>query len=155
MGHRLLILGVGNILMKDDGIGVYTAHELKKSRLPRGVKVLDAGTMGPGLIDLMREAAKVIFLDAVEMGKKPGTVARLTAEELGPEDDDASYSLHEIKLPQVLQLACLLGISTEVVIFGMQPKEIGFGNALSPPLKKAIPHMVESVLKEIYNVLDS
>jgi len=155
MGHRLLILGVGNTLMKDDGIGVYTAQELKKSRLPRGVKVLDAGTMGPGLIDLMREAAKVIFLDAVEMGKKPGTVARLTAEELRPAADDTSYSLHEIRLPQVLQLAFSLGISPEVVIFGMQPKEIGLGNTLTPPLKKAIPNMVESVLREIHTIPDS
>jgi len=151
MGHRLLILGVGNIFMKDDGIGIYSAHELKKSNLPHGVKVIDAGTMGPGLIDLMRETAKVIFLDAVEMGKTPGTVVRLTAEELEQIDDGASYSLHEIKLPQVLQLAGRLGISPEVVIFGMQPKEIGLGNTLTPPLKKAIPHMVESVLREIHN----
>ena len=141
--------------MKDDGIGVYTAYELKKSKLPHWVKVLDAGTMGPGLIDLMREAAKVIFLDAVEMGKKPGTVVRLTAEEMEQVDEDASCSLHEIKLPQVLRLAFGLGISPEVVIFGIQPKEIGLGNSLTQPLKKAIPNMVESVLKEIENIIDS
>lgn len=64
--------------MKDDGIGAHIVHELEKLRLPEGVKVLDAGTKGLGLVDLMRQAPKAVFVDAVDMGKKPGAVKRFT-----------------------------------------------------------------------------
>lgn len=135
--------------MKDDGIGAYIVCELEKLRLPEGVKLLDAGTKGLGLIDLMREAPKVVFLDAVDMGEKPGTVKRITPLEIKVVTDKAGFSLHEVCLPQVLQLASLLGISPEVVIFGIQPKDIGLGIGLSPELKTAVPDIIISVLKEL------
>jgi len=135
--------------MKDDGIGAHIVCELEKLRLPEGVKLLDAGTKGLGLIDLMREAPKVVFLDAVDMGEKPGTVKRITPREIKVVTDKARFSLHEVCLPQVLQLASLLGISPEVVIFGIQPKDIGLGIGLSPELKTAVPDIIISVLKEL------
>ena len=142
-------MGIGNPLMKDDGIGAHIVCELEKLRLPEGVKLLDAGTKGLGLIDLMREAPKVVFLDAVDMGEKPGTVKRITPLEIKVVTDKAGFSLHEVCLPQVLQLASVLGISPEVVIFGIQPKDIGLGIGLSPELKTAVPDIIISVLKEL------
>ena len=138
--------------MRDEGIGLHIAYELEKSILPEGIKVLDAGTRGLGLIDLMREAPKVIFIDAAEMGKTPGTMMRVAADELKMVAGKVDFSLHEVKLPQVLHLASLLGISPEVVIFGIQPEDLGWGMELSPPLKRVVPSIVESVLKEVDNV---
>ena len=138
--------------MRDEGIGLHIAYELEKLILPEGIKVLDAGTRGLGLIDLMREAPKVIFIDAAEMGKTPGTVMRVTADELKMVPGKVDFSLHEVKLPQVLHLASLLEISPEVVIFGIQPKDLGWGMELSPPLKRVVPSIVKSVLKEVDNV---
>jgi hydrogenase maturation protease len=120
--------------------------------LPEGIKVLDAGTRGLGLIDMMREAPKVIFIDAAEMGKTPGTMMRVTTDELKMVSGNVNFSLHEVKLPQVLHLASLLGICPEVVIFGIQPKDLGWGMELSPPLKRVVPSIVKSVLKEVDNV---
>ena len=151
MRYRALILGVGNPLMKDDGIGVHTVHELEKLRLPEGVAVLDAGTRGLGLIDLMKEAPKVVFLDAVDMGKKPGTVTRFASEEIKTVTDNVRLSLHEVGLPQVLHLSSRLGVCPEVVIFGIQPKDLGQGIGLSQELKKAVPNIIESVLREVDN----
>ena len=144
-------MGVGNPLIKDDGIGAHIAHELEKRCLPEGVKVLDAGTSGLGLVDLMREAPKVVFLDAVDMGKKPGTVKRFTSEEIKAVTDKVRLSLHEVGLPQVLRLSSRLGVCPEVVVFGIQPKDLGRGIGLSQELRKAVPNIVESVLREVNN----
>ena len=137
--------------MKDDGIGAHIVHELEKLRLPEGVKVLEAGTRGLGLVDLMREAPKVVFLDAVDMGKKPGTVKRFTPKDINVALDKVRFSLHEVGLPQVFDLAAVLGVSPEVVVFGIQPKDLGQGIGLSPELKRAVPNIVKSVLREVNN----
>ena len=137
--------------MKDDGIGAHIVNELEKLRLPEGVKVLDAGTKGLGLVDLMRQAPKVIFVDAVDIGKEPGTVKRYTPQEIKEVNVKVKFSLHEVGLPQVLRLASLLGVSPEVVIFGIQPKDLSRGIGLSQELKRAVPNIVESVLREVDN----
>jgi len=135
--------------MKDDGIGAHIVHELEKLCLPEGVEVLDAGTRGLGLIDLMREAPKVVFLDAVDMGKKPGTVKIFAPQDIKVATDKTSFSLHEVGLPEVLFLASLLGVCPDVIIFGVQPKDLGRGTSLSPELKRAVPNIVKSVLREV------
>jgi hydrogenase maturation protease len=147
--YRLLILGAGNPLMKDDGIGVHIAHKLEKLEMPEGVKVLDVGTRGFVLVDLMREAPKVLLIDAVEMGQEPGTVKIFTCRDIMGDREKRGFSLHEIGLPQVLLLAELQGIAPEVVIVGVQPKDLGWGAGLSPEVQKAVPHIVERVLGEM------
>ncbi|MFH1123275.1 MAG: hydrogenase maturation protease [Pseudomonadota bacterium] len=147
--YRLLILGAGNPLMKDDGIGVHIAHELEKLGMPEGVKVLDVGTRGLALVDLMREAPKVVFLDAVEMGENPGTVKIFAQQDIKIAADKIKFSLHEIGLPQVLLIASLQGVSPEVVIVGIQPKDLGWGTGLSPELERAVPNILECVLGEM------
>ena len=139
--------------MKDEGIGVHIARELEKLSLPEGVRVFDGGTGGLSLIDLMKETPRVIFLDAVEMRKKPGTVMRFTLPEVKMATDKVNFSLHQVGLPEVLLLASLLGVSPEVVIFGIQPKDLGWGTGISPELEKAVPEIIESVLREIYKYI--
>ena len=147
--YRLLILGVGNPLRKDDGIGVHIAHELEKFGMPQGVKVLDAGTENLALVDRMREAPTVVFLDAVEMGENPGTVKLFTQQDVVMVGKKRALSLHEIGLPQVFFVASLQGVSPDIVIVGIQPKDLGWGTGLSPELERAVPHIVEYVLAEI------
>ena len=149
MRFRKLILGVGNPLRKDDGIGVYLAHKLEKLKMPEGVEVVDMGTGGLALIDLMREAHKVVFLDAVEMGETPGAVKFLSPEDMKTPAESLTFSSHEIRLPEILLLASLQGVSPEVVIVAVQPKNIGWGMGLSPELKRAIPRIVKCILNEI------
>ena len=153
MTPKVLIIGVGNILLKDEGIGVHIARELEKLSLPEGVRVFDGGTGGLSLIDLMKETPRVVFLDAVEMGKKPGTLIRFTLPEVKMVTDKIKFSLHQVGLPEVLLLASLLRVSPEVVIFGIQPKDLGWGIGLSPELKKAVPEIVKSVLREVYKYI--
>ncbi|MFA4915294.1 MAG: HyaD/HybD family hydrogenase maturation endopeptidase [Syntrophales bacterium] len=149
---RILVAGIGNLLRKDEGIGVHLIHELEKFKLPAGVTLLDAGTGGISLIHLMEQASKVIFIDAAQMGKEPGIFIRFTPEEVRLVNDKFNFSFHQLGLPQVLQLAAHLDISCKVIIFGVQPGDLGWGVKLSPPLKRALPEITMAVLREIDNV---
>jgi len=149
MKPRVLILGTGNFLRMDDGIGPHVAQELEKLKLPEGVKAIDAGTKGLALVEMMREATKIVFIDAVEMGKKPGTVEVFTREDIMLDADKTGVSLHEIGLPQVFLMASLLGISPEVAIVGIQPKDLGWGTGLSPEVRRSVSDVLECVLDEM------
>ena len=144
--YRVLIIGTGNPLMRDDGIGPHIARELEKLKLPEGVKAIDAGAKGLALIDMMREAPRVVLVDAVEMGLKAGMVKVFAPEDIRIDAEKRNLSSHEIGLPQVLFMASLLGLSTEVSIVGIQPKDLGRGAGLSPDLQRAVPRILESVL---------
>ena len=147
--YRLLILGTGNPLRRDDGIGVHIAHELENLGMPQGVKVLDAGTGGLALVDFMRAFPKVLFLDAVDMGEAPGTVKTFAQEDMLAAVPVTQVSLHDMGLPHVLLLASLQGVSPEILIVGIQPKDLGWGIGLSPELERAVPTIVQHVLAEI------
>jgi hydrogenase maturation protease len=142
---------VGNLLRKDEGIGVHLIWELEKLKFPPGVALLDAGTGGIGLFHLLEKASKVVFLDAAQMGKEAGTFLRFTPEEVKLVDDKFNFSFHQLGLSQVLQLAAALGVSCEVVIFGIQPEDLGWGIELSPELKRVLPEILKAVLREIDN----
>jgi len=144
---RLLILGAGNPLRRDDGVGVRIAQELEKQGMPQSVHVLDIGTGGLGFIDRMRGIPKVVFLDAVEMGERPGTVRVFTQQEMQKAPEKIQVSLHEIDLPQLLLFASLQGRSPEILVVAIQPKDLGWGTGLSPELERAVPDIVEYVLK--------
>jgi len=148
---KIRIIGVGNLLLRDEGVGIHVARELQKNDLPSGVEVLDGGVVGIGLMDYLRGPAKVLLIDAAEMNLKPGSVVRFTPEEVKDEKVGPKFSSHDIGLLEVLELAKALGdCPSEVVIIGIQPKEISWGTDLSPEVKASIPKAMEGVLKEIY-----
>jgi len=146
----MLIIGVGNLLLRDEGVGVRVAQELQKRTLPAGVEVCDGGVGGIGLLDYFREASKLLLIDAAEMSLKPGTVARFTPQEVKDFGSGVRFSTHDVGLAEVLKLAKALGLCPpEVVIIGIQPKEISWGEELSPAIQASIPQVVEMVMKEI------
>jgi len=154
MGGKTLILGVGNLLLKDEGIGVHVARELQKKILPAEVEVCDGGVAGIGLLDFFREASKLLLIDAAEMSLKPGTVVRFTPENVKDLSGGVKFSTHDVGLMEVLNLAkALRRCPEDVIIIGIQPKEISWGTNLSPEVEAAIPQVVEMVLKEIFSNL--
>ncbi len=150
MAARTVIIGIGNLLLKDEGVGIHALREIREKTLPPGVEVLDGGTVGIGLLELLPGAGKVIFIDAAEMGLPPGTVVRFTPEEIRSEPKTARFSAHEVGLMDVLELAGALGQSPqEVVIIGIQPKEVSWGTDLSPEVQASLSRVVEIVIKEL------
>jgi hydrogenase maturation protease len=147
---KIVIIGVGNLLLKDEGVGVQVAEELKKKELPEGVEVYDGAVEGIGLLDFFRQASQVLLIDAAEMNLKPGAVVRFTPAEVRSKKSVPRFSLHDIGLLEVLELARILGASPpEVIIFGIQPKEITWGMELSAEVQASVPQVVALICKEI------
>ena len=79
---RIVIIGVGNLLLKDEGLGIHVVRELREKALPPGVEVIDGGVAGIGLLDLFQGARKLVLIDAADMNLAPGTVVRFTPEDI-------------------------------------------------------------------------
>ncbi len=147
---RVLILGLGNPLLGDEGIGVRVVEELKGLELPDGVTVVEGGTAGLGLIGLMEEFQRVIIVDATDMGHPPGRVVRFTPLEAQFKVTDAPLSLHQIGLGEVLALADALEVvPAELVIIGIQPSRVEGGAGLSPEVEGAIPQIIRLICDEL------
>jgi hydrogenase maturation protease len=145
--NRIAVVGVGNLLLKDEGIGIHVVHALQESPLPDGVVVIDGGT-SPDVLDYLEPADKLVIIDAAEAGGEPGAIYRFRPDDVTLETGEA-ISLHELGLISSLKTMSLLGKTPpEVIIIGIQPKEIDWGMELSPELKEKVPEIVRVVLKE-------
>jgi hydrogenase maturation protease len=149
MPESIRIIGIGNPLMGDDGVGIAAAERLAAMALPEGVEVVDGGTGGLTLLDLMAGADKVILIDAVSMGKAPGAVIRFTPDEVVLAEDESVLSLHESGLPAVFSLGREMNLlPPEVAIFGVEPASVEWRMGLSPEVEAALEELVERVSAE-------
>ncbi len=146
---KVVIIGVGNLLLMDEGIGIHVINELEKQKLPQNVEIYDGGTGGFKLIDLMHGAKRVIFIDAVETGKAPGTITTFKSKDVRSIYPKKKYSLHDTDLLEVIKMVELLGNPPEIEIVGVQPKTINYGTTLSKELRDAIPDIINTVLSRI------
>jgi len=148
---KTVILGVGNILQKDEGLGV-RAVEIIKDRFDLGddVRIIDGGTMGLDLLPFIEGNDKILIVDAVNTGGKPGTIVRLEGDEV-PRFLSTKLSVHQIGLPDMLSAAMLMGIMPEeVCLIGIQPETIGSGTELSESIK----HKMEDIITAVVETLE-
>ncbi|MCS6907887.1 MAG: hydrogenase maturation protease [Anaerolineales bacterium] len=146
-----LILGIGNPLYGDDGLGVRVAEILAKEKLPAGVVVEVAALDGVDLILRMEGWKRVILIDAVQMGKRPGTWHCFKPEEVRLIAEGQGFSLHEIGLASALELAQALGrLPQEVIIYGVEPQTLEVREGLSPSVQSAIPEIIQHILEELW-----
>jgi len=150
MSETIRIIGVGNPLMGDDGVGIAAVERLAALPLPAGVEALDGGTGGLTLLELMAGAETVILLDAVEMGLAPGSIARFDAGAIAAEEGGAGLSLHEAALPEVFALGREMDLlPPRLVVFGVEPASVERRLGLSPAVAAAVEPLVERVLAEL------
>ncbi len=149
-GRRpILVLGIGNILLRDEGFGVRVIERMREISLPADVELVDGGTAGADLLDVLAERRKVIVIDAVRADCEPGTVLRFTADDL-VRPDGVGMSLHELGLAEALTMTKQLGCAPkDVVVFGVKPKDLRCGLELSGEIAALVPKVVELVLAEI------
>jgi hydrogenase maturation protease len=145
--QEVLLLGIGNLLLGDDGVGVHAVRRLAEQELPPGVEMLDGGTSGADLIDHLEGRSKVVVIDAAAGDEPPGTIYRCEASDLlGTE---RALSLHEFGLVDSLRMAAQLGCAPRrVVVFGVQPAVLAPGMDLSPAVAAALPRVLELALAE-------
>lgn len=151
MRSPTLILGLGNPLRGDDGIGPRVVEELHHRGLPEGVTALEGSGGGLDLLWTLERWERVVIVDAADVEQEPGQIVRFTPDQVRlTEAPESRFSLHRAGLSKVLHLADALDITLpEIVIFGVQPAEIGWGEKLSPAVEAAIPALVDTILKEI------
>jgi len=147
-GPRVAVLGVGNLLLKDEGIGVHVAHTLKEMGLDSGanLNILDAGTC-PDVILSLDSVDKLIIVDAAEGNCEPGTIYRFRPGDVASSAE--ACSAHEMSFSHSLMMLDVLGAKPkDVVIIGVQPKEVDWGLEPSVELAQRIPDIVRLVVEE-------
>lgn len=146
---KILILGLGNILLGDEGVGVRIAEHLASQSLPDEVEVIDGGTAGYELLSFLEGREKVIIVDAVKTEDKPGSVYKVGLSIL-EEDATIHLSLHQIGLKNIFKMASLMEINPEVTLVGVVPKDYQkYKIGLSKEVEKAIPRAIETIFQEI------
>jgi hydrogenase maturation protease len=151
MKKATVVLGLGNPLMADEGIGVYLIERLTglAERYP-DVEFLDAGTGGMSVLHLIEGRTRAIFIDCAFMDEAPGTLRRFTPEEVRSTKVLAHQSLHEADLMGILTLAERLGQCPEqIVIFGIQPEEVEMRQSLSPLLLEKVDAYLAAIRAEL------
>jgi len=147
---RRFVLGMGNVLLRDEGIGCHAVHALEGIPLP-DVTVIDGGTC-PDILPLPGDADKLIIVDAVKGGGTPGQIYRFHPEDITLEERPC-LSLHDVGLLDSLLLMQIrhpdrIGVG-EAVIIGVEPKEIDWGLELSPELREKMPQIIDAILSEL------
>jgi hydrogenase maturation protease len=143
------VVGIGNVLLKDEGIGCHVAHALESrpvGSLP-GVKIVDGGTC-PDVVQLLEDVDKLVIVDAVRGGGAPGQIYRFHLEDISLEQK-AFLSLHEMGLVDSLMSMKLWSKNGEAVIIGVEPKEVEWGLELSPEVEEKIPQIIDAILVEL------
>lgn len=145
------LIGLGNLLMSDEGIGVRVVEEiLRRGGLPDDVEVMDMGTAGLQVLHAIAGRRKAVFVDCAFMDEEPGALRRFTPDEVASRKVRTRLTLHEGDLLNTLALSRKLGECPEdVVLFGIQPAETSLGETLSPPLAERIPDYADAVGREI------
>jgi hydrogenase maturation protease len=148
----LLVLGVGNVLLRDEGVGVRVAREVAElgpDAVPPGTRVVDGGTLGLDLLPMIEDAAGVVMVDAVNLRVTPGAVAVLR----GPELHAAlaqHVSPHQVGVGDLLSAARLAGALPDLVaLVAVQPELIEIGLDLTPLVEAAVPAAVGLVRQEL------
>ncbi len=146
---RFLVLGVGNILLKDEGLGVRAVEYIReKYSVPESVSLIDGGTGGLNLLSLMRDFDHIIIVDAVAPRTAPGTLYRIPGRMLS-KTPLLMTTAHQIGVKEMLAIAALEGYDPDVVIIGMEPKEVSAGLELSSVVREKLAEAAGMVAKEL------
>jgi hydrogenase maturation protease len=147
--NPVLVIGLGNDLMADEGIGPAVVRRLQV-RAGGRAEFMDAGTRLMGALHAMAGRRKAVFVDCALMGQAPGTLRRFGPDEVATRKAVAGTSAHEGDLLRIIRLSRELGECPEdVVIFGIEPERVGPGMELSPALAQRLDEYVQSVEAEL------
>lgn len=146
----ILVLGLGNTLLQDDGLGVWAVRRLiAEYVLPETVEVLDGGVLGLDLLSRLEDVTALLIIDAVRAGLAPGTPMRLEGDAI-PTVLARKMSMHQAGLQDLLAVSALRGtLPPRRVLYGLEPAVIDWGDELSPTLAPQIDKLVDSVVQEL------
>lgn len=149
---EIKVIGIGNLLMQDDGLGVHVVRKLEAEGVPPGVELIDGGTHSYDLLDFITSADYAIVVDAMHAGGEPGKIYRAPLDELGLKPQENIASLHELHFVEAVKMARLLGYHPEVLVYGVEPKQVGASLELTPEIAARIPRVAELIQEEIKRI---
>lgn len=145
---KYAVIGIGNILRKDDGVGVHVIKELEKQLDNSFVELVDGGTSTLDMLGYFLDYEKVVVIDCLRAGYKPGTIYKIKPEEIKDYNKE-NLSIHDVQILDVVKIANMFGKYPQVMIFGVEPKEISFDLEISDTIKNKIPEVVNLVKLEL------
>jgi hydrogenase maturation protease len=169
MKKDVVVIGLGNTLMADEGIGCVVVGEFlgrqqgcpdvehiaavpaaaKQQEYP-GVEFVDAGTGGMNLLHIISGRGKAIIIDCAVMGTEPGTIKRFTPEQAKSVKQLSHYSLHEADVLHIIEMSRKLGECPEqIIIFGIEPQRVEPARGLSERLSAELPEYIKTIEKEL------
>ena len=147
--ERVLVLGIGNLLMADEGVGVQVVRELEKMPLPPNVECMDGGTGGFHLLGPLQDADRILLIDACVDGQPVGSVRRLKPR--FSSDYPRTLTAHDIGLKDLLDAAYLTDRPLNVTLFAISIDPLqGVGTELRPALASQLPAIVRTVRDELF-----
>ena len=148
----VLVLGVGNILLSDEGVGVRVIEDLQQRQLPNCVEVVDGATRAMELVDIMRGRKQVIIVDALDADAKPGAVFKFGPAQLS-ETKKMSVSVHDIGVHEAIFLLNLTGeLPEDITFYGIQPGSLELHEGLTKEVAAASAKVVDFILRDLENI---
>jgi len=154
--QKVAVVGVGNVLLKDEGIGVHVIRALRETvgTDRSDIDIIDGGT-SPDVFLLVEGVRKLILVDAVKGGGNPGSIYRFHPDDIRPEAKYNIVSVHQVGLLEGLSmLECSGSKPDSIVIIGVEPEEIDWGLELSTKLNEKLPQIVKVVMDELNSSID-
>jgi hydrogenase maturation protease len=144
-----LVLGLGNLVHADDGVGVHAIQRLERDpRVPPNLVLLDGGTQGLGLLHHISGVRRLLVIDAIDVGEPSGTLLRFEGKALRGLPGKAS--VHQLGFADLMVALQLIGEPPgEVVVFGVQPESTEWSAELTQPVANALPLLVDSVIAQL------
>jgi len=147
---KIAILGIGNILLQDEGFGVHVVKKIDKSKLPENVDIIEGAVLGLQIFNFLLDYDRVIVIDAVKGGGKPGDIYKFRIEEC--RKDFGMISLHDLDFVKSLEIMKQFYKLPEIIVVGIEPRSTEVGMNLTKEIEKKIPEVLEIVYKEIHSI---
>lgn len=149
MSASILVLGIGNPLLEDEGVGPRAIEELaRRYRFSPAIDLLEGGTAGFSLLPRILEAERLLVLDAIQAGEPPGSLLVLDGSSLPPAYGK-KLSPHQIGLGDVLAVARLYDGPKEVAVLGVEPESLNLQIGLSPKVAEALEKLIEAAIDQL------
>lgn len=155
MENKILVLGIGNLLMGDEGIGVHIIQELEKENFPENVQLLDGGVGGFHLLEYLHSGKKIIIIDAAKDGNPIGTVNKIKPQYSS--DYPRTLTAHDIGLKDLIDTFYLTGKEIPditLITISIEKLPENLTTELSEKMKKKFPEILNIIKKEIYNAIN-
>jgi len=143
-----VIIGIGNILLKDDGVGVHVVKQLENENLSSTMELVDGGTSTLDTLGYFMDYAKVIVVDCLKAGYEPGTIYKIQPEDIKSYKTE-NLSIHDVQVLDVVKMANMLGKFPKVIILGIEPEKICFDLEMTETMNKKIPDIIRQIKKEL------